>query len=89
MKELVERLFQVDFLKGMRVTFKTQHPDNIYTEQYPLERPMVAERFRGAPRLNKNPETGETLWYRVQPVHPGMPGEFDRGWMGTRRRNAP
>ena len=35
MKELVERLFQVDFLKGMRVTFKTQHPDNIYTEQYP------------------------------------------------------
>jgi NADH-quinone oxidoreductase subunit I len=61
MKELVQRLFQIDFLKGMRVTFKTQHPDNIYTEQYPLERPMVAERFRGAPRLNKNPETGETL----------------------------
>jgi len=61
MKKLVGRLFQVDFLKGMRVTFKTQHPDNVYTEQYPLERPMVAERFRGAPRLNKNPETGETL----------------------------
>jgi len=61
MKELIERLFQVDFLKGMRVTFKTQHPDNVYTEQYPLERPMVAERFRVGPRLNKNPETGETL----------------------------
>ena len=61
MKELVQRLFQFDFLKGLRVTFKTQHPGNIYTEQYPLERPMVAERFRGAPRLNKNPETGETL----------------------------
>src|SRR5271165_6272573 len=61
MKELVERLFQVDFLTRMRVTFKTQPPDNMYTEQYPLERPMGAERFRGAPRLNKNPETGETL----------------------------
>jgi NADH-quinone oxidoreductase subunit I len=61
MKELVERIFQADFLKGMRVTFRTQFPKNIYTEQYPLERPMVAERFRGAPRLNNNPETGETL----------------------------
>lgn len=61
MKELVSRIFQTDFLKGMGVTFRTQLPHNIYTEQYPLERPMVAERFRGAPRLNKNPETGETL----------------------------
>jgi NADH-quinone oxidoreductase subunit I len=61
MKELVSRIFQADFLKGMRVTFRTQLPKNIYTEQYPLERPMVAERYRGAPRLNKNPETGETL----------------------------
>ena len=61
MKELVSRIFQADFLKGMGVTFKTQFPSNIYTEQYPLERPMVAERYRGAPRLNKNPETGETL----------------------------
>ena len=61
MKELVTRIFQADFLKGMGVTFRTQLPSNIYTEQYPLERPMVAERFRGAPRLNKNPETGETL----------------------------
>ena len=61
MKELVSRIFQADFLKGMGVTFRTQFPRNIYTEQYPLERPMVAERYRGAPRLNKNPETGETL----------------------------
>src|SRR4029077_7938365 len=61
MKELVSRIFQTDFLKGMSVTFRTQSPKNIYTEQYPLERPMVAERFRGAPRLNKNPETGETV----------------------------
>src|SRR5215470_7119702 len=61
MKELLSRVFQMDFLKGMGVTFRTQFPSNIYTEQYPLERPRVAERYRGAPRLNKNPETGETL----------------------------
>jgi NADH-quinone oxidoreductase subunit I len=44
MKELIGRLFQMDVLKGMGVTFRTQHPGNVYTEQYPLERPMVAER---------------------------------------------
>jgi NADH-quinone oxidoreductase subunit I len=61
MRELLERLFQVDFLKGLAVTFRAQNPKNIVTEQYPLERPMVAERYRGAPRLNNYPETGETL----------------------------
>jgi NADH-quinone oxidoreductase subunit I len=61
MKELIGRIFQVDVLKGMGVTFRTQHPSNVYTEQYPLERPMVAERYRGAPRLNNHPESGETL----------------------------
>ena len=63
MKELIGRLFQMDVLKGMGVTFRTQHPDNVYTEQYPLERPMVAERYRGAPRLNNHPESGETLLF--------------------------
>ena len=38
-----------------------QNPKYIYTEQYPAERPPVAERYRGAPRLNINPENGETL----------------------------
>ena len=56
MRELLERLFQVDFLKGLAVTFRAQHPKNIVTEQYPLERPMIAERFRGAPRLNHQVE---------------------------------
>jgi len=56
MKELLARLFQVDVLKGMGVTFRTQHPANVYTEQYPLERPMVAERYRGAPRLTIIPK---------------------------------
>jgi len=35
MKELLGRLFQLDVLKGMSVTFRTQHPGNVYTEQYP------------------------------------------------------
>jgi NADH-quinone oxidoreductase subunit I len=55
------RLFLADFWKGLILTFRTQNPKNIYTEQYPQERPMIAERYRGAPRLNMNPETGETL----------------------------
>src|SRR5258708_19583333 len=61
MNSFFKRLFLQDFWKGMILTFRTQNPKNIYTEQYPLERPMVAERYRGAPRLNMNPETGETL----------------------------
>lgn len=48
-------------LRGLGVTFRQQRPANLYTEQYPLERPAVAERYRGAPRLNINPENGENL----------------------------
>jgi NADH-quinone oxidoreductase subunit I len=48
-------------LKGLAVTFRQQRPANICTEQYPAARPAVAERYRGAPRLNIYPETGETL----------------------------
>src|SRR6202161_2520625 len=61
MIELLRRMFLVDFWKGLLLTFRAQNPQNIYTEQYPLERPMIAERYRGAPRLNIKPETGETL----------------------------
>jgi len=50
-----------DLWDGLKVTFRTQAPKNIYTEQYPAERPKVSERFRGAPRLNINPTNGETL----------------------------
>ncbi len=57
----LSKLFFVDLFKGLSVTFRNQHPKEVYTEQYPLERPDVAERFRGAPRLNVNPDTGETL----------------------------
>ena len=61
MNSFLRRLFLADFWKGLILTFRTQNPKHVYTEQYPLERPMVAERYRGAPRLNMNPETGETL----------------------------
>jgi NADH-quinone oxidoreductase subunit I len=58
---LFRKLFLVDLFEGMKVTFGYQNPKLIYTEQYPKERPPVSERYRGAPRLNINPENGETL----------------------------
>jgi NADH-quinone oxidoreductase subunit I len=61
MRKLLRTIFLVDLLEGLWVTFRSQAPKNIYTEQYPAERPKIAERYRGAPRLNNNPETGETL----------------------------
>jgi NADH-quinone oxidoreductase subunit I len=59
--EIFRKVFLVDLIEGLGVTFRYQDPKEIYTEQYPLERPEVAERYRGAPRLNVNPDTGETL----------------------------
>jgi NADH-quinone oxidoreductase subunit I len=61
MRRILRTIFLVDLLEGLWVTFRYQRPKLIVTEQYPLERPKIAERYRGAPRLNNNPETGETL----------------------------
>jgi NADH-quinone oxidoreductase subunit I len=61
LKQAINRVLMLDLLKGLSVTFRYQDPKEIYTEQYPLERPQVAERYRGAPRLNAHPETNETL----------------------------
>jgi NADH-quinone oxidoreductase subunit I len=61
MRRILRTIFLVDLLEGLWVTFRYQRPKHIVTEQYPLERPKIAERYRGAPRLNNNPETGETL----------------------------
>jgi NADH-quinone oxidoreductase subunit I len=61
MKSLFRKVFMVDLLQGLKVTFMYQNPKEIYTEQYPMERPQVAERYRGAPRLNVNPDTDETM----------------------------
>lgn len=60
-KRAIQRVLLLDLLKGLSVTFRYQSPKEIYTEQYPLQRPHVAERYRGAPRLNVNPETNESL----------------------------
>ena len=59
--EVIRKALMVDLIRGLMLTFRYQNPKTIYTEQYPLERPQVAERYRGAPRLNVNPETDETL----------------------------
>jgi NADH-quinone oxidoreductase subunit I len=61
MAALARKIFLVDLLVGMRVTFRNQHPKELVTEQYPLERPQIAERYRGAPRLNVNADTNETM----------------------------
>jgi NADH-quinone oxidoreductase subunit I len=61
MLKLIRKIFLVDMFTGLMVTFRRQHPKYICTEQYPAQRPKIAERFRGAPRLNNNPETGDTL----------------------------
>src|ERR687887_305099 len=61
MPALLRKILLVDLLKGLSVTFRYQDPREIYTEKYPLERPQVAERYRGAPRLNVNPDTNETM----------------------------
>ncbi len=58
---LLRKVFLVDLIKGLSVTFKYQAPREVITEQYPLERPEIAERYRGQPRMNVNPDTGETL----------------------------
>ena len=61
LKSALDKVFLVDLIKGLKVTFRYQNPKEVYTEQYPLQRPQVAERYRGAPRLNVNADTGETL----------------------------
>jgi NADH-quinone oxidoreductase subunit I len=58
---LLRKVFFVDLVKGLSVTFKAQAPKQVVTEQYPLQRPIVAERYRGLPRLNVNPDTQQTL----------------------------
>src|SRR5258708_12475323 len=61
MREFLRTILLTDLLQGLWVTFRNQRPKYIYTEQYPAERPQVAERYRGAPRLNVNPDNNETM----------------------------
>ena len=52
----LRKVFLVDLFRGMGVTFRNQSEKERVTEQYPMERPEVYERFRGQPRLKVNPE---------------------------------
>lgn len=70
-KEKLKRFFFNDLVQGLKLTLKfnvgaltdknSVSGYGIYTEQYPRVRPDVAPRFHGAPRLNMDPETYETL----------------------------
>ena len=79
MSGLLRKIFLVDLFQGLWVTFRNQNPKYIYTEQYPAERPKVAERYRGAPRLNNNPDNGETLCIACNLCAHSLPGSADRG----------
>jgi NADH-quinone oxidoreductase subunit I len=58
---ILRKVFLVDLLQGLGVTFRYQKPKEVYTEQYPMERPQIAERYRGLPRLNVNADNNQTL----------------------------
>jgi NADH-quinone oxidoreductase subunit I len=67
----LKRFFMMDLVNGLGLTLKynigalfdkdSVAGKGIYTEQYPKVRPDVAPRFHGAPRLNMDPETHDTL----------------------------
>src|ERR1035438_5425032 len=38
---LLRKIFLVDLVKGLKVTFRYQPPSEAITEQYPLERPVI------------------------------------------------
>jgi NADH-quinone oxidoreductase subunit I len=52
--EILKKFFLLDLFKGLAVTFRHQNPEHLVTEQYPLERPQIAPRYRGVPRLLLN-----------------------------------
>jgi len=52
---LLRKLFLVDLVKGLSVTCHNQSEKERISEQYPLERPVVYERYRGQPGLNSTP----------------------------------
>ncbi len=59
--KFLKRFMLIDFFQGMAVTFRSQAPRELVTEQYPLQRPTIADAWRGQPRLTVDPETGKTL----------------------------
>ena len=57
---LLRRVLLLELLAGLWITLRNFFRPHI-TLEYPRERPDLAPRFRGMPRLRRNPETGEEL----------------------------
>ncbi|MEW5807160.1 MAG: NADH-quinone oxidoreductase subunit I [Acidobacteriota bacterium] len=56
----LKRIFLIELFKGLMVTLKNQFRPHT-TVEYPKERLVLKERFRGVPRLRMHPETAEEL----------------------------
>ena len=69
----------VDLIKGLKVTFHYQPPSEAITEQYPLERPVIFERFRGAAAAERESRYRRVTVHRLQPVRAGLSRAVDRG----------
>src|ERR1022692_1260074 len=89
LSSIFRKVFLVDLIQGLGVTFRYQDPREIYTEQYPLERPQVAERYRGAPRLNVNPDTDEFPGIFCGPCPLALSETFIRGPRGAKQKPPP
>jgi len=64
MRKLLKTIFLVDLFQGLWVTFRNQNPKYIYTEQYPQERPKVAERIsRSAAPQHQSGQWRDTLYF--------------------------
>ena len=60
MTAFLRKIFLVEMFQGMWITIVNQFRPHI-TMEYPRERPDLAPRFRGVPRLRRDPETSEAL----------------------------
>ena len=57
---LLRRFLLLELFAGLWITLKNFFRPHI-TIEYPREKPQLAPRFRGVPRLRYNPENGEEL----------------------------
>ena len=60
LKDLLQKVLLLELWQGLWVTLKNQFRPHI-TVEYPRETLEFAPRFRGLPRLRKDPVTGEEL----------------------------
>ena len=81
---LLKKIFLVDLIKGLLLTFSYQRPSENYTEQYPKDR---AEDCRAIPRRaaieQRSRHRGDAL-HCLQSLRAGMPGALHRSGLGAR-----